>query len=133
MTNRNPPAHPHTTAFAGAWIGQTQGLDMPAHLWEIRPQGDYLRIATRWENDLRAATLVARLIPGQAAFQLGKFTATLVDPLHFVVPGWDTNDVRGHQGPAYDVVFSRAGLAELTSGRAYARFLAQQRAAPRAK
>jgi hypothetical protein len=127
LTNRTPPAHPQAAAFAGAWIGQTQGLDMPAHLWEIRPQGDWLRIASRWENELRAAALVARLIPGQAAFLLGTFTATLVDPLHFVIPRWDTNDVRGHEGPAYDVVFSRAGLAELTAARAYAKFLAQQR------
>jgi hypothetical protein len=56
------------------------------------------------------------LVPGEAAFTLGnQFRATLVDPQHFIIPDWDTNDTRSSEGPHYDVVFSRPGIAELTA------------------
>jgi hypothetical protein len=114
-----PPLH-----LAGRWIGETQGCDSPAHLWEIEQQGDRLIIRTRWESGRNETRLDGRLIPDEAAFRIGTMRAVLVDALHFVVPGWDTNDIRGGVGPAYDVVFSRPGLPELTAGAAYARWRA---------
>ena len=37
--------------FAGEWVGETMGCDMPAHVWEIRVIGDTLMdIHTRWED-----------------------------------------------------------------------------------
>jgi hypothetical protein len=103
------------TRFSGRWVGETQGCDMPAHIWEIIPRGDFLFINTRWENETRTVVLHGELIPGEDAFRINSFKATLVDPQHFLIPGWDTNDKRGGVGPAFDVVFSRPGIAELTA------------------
>lgn len=63
------------------------------------------------------------MIDGQAAFSVGDgFTATLVDSQHFIIPGWDTNDARDNVGPAYDVVFSRPGVAELLAHAVWRRY-----------
>jgi hypothetical protein len=43
-----------------------------------------------------------------------------------VIPGWDTNDKRGGEGPAYDVVFSRPGIAELVAKAVWLRSHAQE-------
>lgn len=106
------------TRFHGVWVGETQGIDMPAHLWEIRQSGRALHITTRWEGEQPAAGMafLAWAVDGEPAFMLGKIRATLVDPQHFIIPGWDTNDTRQGVGPSYDVVFSRPGIAELTAG-----------------
>ena len=89
--------------FSGPWIGEAIGCDSPAHVREIEVSGRSLRIRTRWEGD------AVKAVP--------------VDPQHFVIPGWDTNDTRGGIGPAYDVVFSRPGVAELSALAAYRRYL----------
>jgi hypothetical protein len=39
-----------------------------------------------------------------------------------VIQKWDTNDIRGGKGRAYDVIFSRPGIAELSAVEAYRRF-----------
>jgi hypothetical protein len=102
--------------FEGRWIGATQGCDMPAHVWEITQHGRYLTIETHWEDTGRVTRIYGALLPGEPAFKLGDaFRATLVGPQHFIIPGWDTNDTRGGEGPHYDVVFSRPGIAELTA------------------
>lgn len=103
--------------FSGTWIGETQGCEMPAHLWEIRQHGWRLTIHTRWEGEGEdeGGYFYGHVLDGQPAFRVSDFTATLVDPQHFIIPGWCTNDKRGGVGPAYDVVFSRPGLAELTA------------------
>jgi hypothetical protein len=102
--------------FGGRWIGATQGCDMPAHVWEITQRGQRITIETRWEDGTRVTRLYGELIPGSPAFKLGdQFTATLVDAQHFIIPGWDTNDARGGDGPSYDVIFSRPGIPELTA------------------
>jgi hypothetical protein len=112
--------------FIGQWIGETQGCESPAHIWEIRQRWSWLELYTHWEGEAPSRyPMHAELIPGEPAFMIRgteTFTATLVDPQHFVIPGWDTNDMRGGEGPAYDVVFSRPGLAELTAREAYLRF-----------
>lgn len=104
--------------FVGRWIGQTIGPISAAHVWEILDRGLHLEIRTRWEGQGQAHTLRAKPIDVEH-FEIhgleAIFTATLVDPLHFVIPGWDTNDTRGFDGPAFDVVFARPGLAELMS------------------
>jgi hypothetical protein len=109
------------TRFHGVWIGETQGIDMPAHLWEIRQSGRNLQIATRWEGGPPATgiSFVGWVVEGEPAFQINSIRATLVDPQHFIIPEWDTNDTRNRVGPSYDVVFSRPGIAELTAQRVW--------------
>ena len=113
--------------FTGRWIGETQGYVMPAHIWEITQHAlGFLMVSTRWEGQTEVAAFSAKLVPNELAFIISgskTFKATLVDKQHFVIPGWCTNDVRGGIGPAYDVVFSRPGIAELTGRQAYAQYL----------
>lgn len=105
--------------FTGRWIGETQEFDMPAHVWEIRQHGTRLAIDSRWEGETGVNRFYGALLAGGRSFTIGHFTAVLIDSQHFVIPGWDTNDTRGGDGPAYDVVFSRPGLAELTAHDAW--------------
>jgi hypothetical protein len=101
---------------------------MPAHIWEITQQGYGLLVSTRWEGDTNVASFYGRLLPDEAAFLLPGsklFKAMLVDKQHFVIAGWCTNDARGGNGPDFDVVFSRPGIAELTARRAYSRYLTE--------
>ncbi len=114
--------------FTGRWIGETQGVAMPAHIWEITQHGFGLMISTRWEGKTQVASFFGRLVPNEPAFLVGgdhDSKAILVDKQHFVIAGWCTNDARGGVGPAYDVVFSRPGIAELTARQAYALYLEQ--------
>jgi hypothetical protein len=92
---------------------------MPAHIWEIAHSGQRITIDTRWEDGTHVTRLYGELLPGAQAFKLDNFTATMVDAQHFIIPGWDTNDTRGGDGPSYDVVFSRPGIAELTAHKAW--------------
>ena len=111
--------------FLGPWIGETQGYEMPAHLWSIRDQygASHVTIDTTWEGAPGAGGMLGSLreFEGQPAFWIESFQAhgtglaLLVDASHFVIPGWDTNDTRSNRGPAYDVVFSRPGVAELNA------------------
>ena len=110
----------NASKFVGRWIGHTQGTPSPAHVWEITLAAPRkLKITTRWEDGREIAHFTGTLITGTAAFELQfpnrRVRATLVDSQHFIVPEWDTNDIRGDAGPDYDVVFSRPGLAELTA------------------
>ena len=112
--------------FTGRWIGETQGYQMPAHIWEITQQGFGLRISTRWEGGTNVGTFSGRLVPNEPAFLISGENASkavLIDKQHFVIAGWCTNDARGGVGPDYDVVFSRPGIAELTARQAYTRYL----------
>lgn len=116
--------------FLGRWIGETQGWEMPAHIWEISLQGAYLRMATRWEGYSQTGDFYAQIVPGEPAFQIQSVSngkAILIDKQHFVIPGWCTNDARNGQGPSYDVIFSRPGIAELTAREAYLKYLEQQK------
>jgi hypothetical protein len=116
--------------WSGRWIGESQGGDSPAHIWDITQRRGSLTIETRWEGELASARMNARLLTdgSMAGFRIetteGVREALLIDAQHFVIAGWDTNDTRGGSGPAYDVVFSRPGVAELTAAAAYARYLA---------
>jgi hypothetical protein len=107
--------------FLGSWVGQTQGAEMPAHLWEITLFGPTLRILTRWEGESESTHFIGRLVPGEPAFTVGTSKAILLDKQHFVIPGWCSNDRREGKGPSYDVVFSRPGIAELTARAVYRR------------
>ncbi len=113
-------SHDHAAKFAGRWIGHTQGAASPAHLWEIAPsKPGTLTINTRWEDGREIARFEAKVVDDGTALELTlpkrRVQATLVDSQHFIVPEWDTNDIRNDTGPDYDVVFSRPGLAELTA------------------
>jgi hypothetical protein len=114
-------------SFTGQWIGQTQGCDMPAHLWEITQYGDYLHLVTRWEGETSSAHFQAKLVPGEPAFEIayvedGK--ATLVDKQHFIIPRWCWGSTKPNEKNGYfDVVFSRPGIAELTAHAAYLKSL----------
>jgi hypothetical protein len=113
-------SHDHAPKFVGRWIGHTQGVASPAHVWEItQVTRRRLHILTRWEDGREIARFPADLVPNEAAFELElpqrTVQATLVDSQHFIIPEWDTNDIRGDAGLDYDVVFSRPGLAELTA------------------
>lgn len=107
---------PNRQAFVGRWIGQTMGGRSAAHIWDVIDRQFFLEIRTRWEGQGAAHVLRANPIDDSRFEIVGleyTFTATLVDPLHLIIRGWDTNDTRGFKGPEYDVVFSRPGLAEL--------------------
>jgi len=106
--------------FEGRWIGETIECESPAHLWHIRLRGSWLQVQTVWEgHETIGAPMYCNLIAGEPAFEikteLTNFRAQLVDAQHFIIAGWDTNDMRGGVGPAYDVVFSRPGIAELNA------------------
>jgi hypothetical protein len=118
--------------FNGLWVGETQGCDMPAHLWEITQHGRSLMIATRWEGEPAATgtAFTAWVIDGTPTCSVNGFLAVLVDPQHFIIAGWDTNDTRNGVGQHYDVVFSRPGIAELTAQRVWEHWRAEQPAAP---
>jgi hypothetical protein len=87
--------------LAGRWVGEMQGCDSPAHIWEIEQQGDRLIIRTRWENSHSETRLYGKLVAGANAFTIGSVHAVVLGPLHFVVPGCDTSDIRGGVGPAW--------------------------------
>lgn len=106
--------------FQGSWIGRSMGCESPAHVWEIEVSFRWLNLKTRWEGQEKSHELMGYLIDDQPAFRLGDKIATLLDSQHFIIPKWDTNDIRGGKGRSYDVVFSRPGLAELTADQAYA-------------
>ena len=114
------------TRFRGQWIGETQGCEMPAHIWEIAQHGNALTISARWEDETFASRMFARVLADEPAFMIGDSKAVLIDPQHFIIPEWDTNDKRGGVGPAYDVVFSRPGIAELTAGAIWRRWRAER-------
>jgi hypothetical protein len=134
--------------FIGRWIGETQECERPAHLWEIAhaPTSPYLlTILASRENTPQVTTHVAHLrsqdsfvVPYQPVIrfsidpsrqaldsQTPDFIAVLVDSQHFIIPGWDTNETPNNAGPAYDVVFSRPGLAELVAHEVWLRYKAQ--------
>jgi hypothetical protein len=109
------PTNITTASFTGQWIGETQGIEMAAHIWEIHQQGNLLVLTTRWEGETEAETFYARLVPGEPAFQImvpDENKATLLDKQHFVILGWCWDG-------RYDVIFSRPGLAELTARAVY--------------
>jgi hypothetical protein len=120
-------------AFTGQWIGETQGYDMPAHIWEITQQGNFLFLRTRWEGETTYAHFYASAVPGEPSFEIsgtdnGK--ATLVDKQHFVIPGWCWGTLSEKDGKKgnFDVVFSRPGIAELTARAAYLKSLEARKA-----
>jgi hypothetical protein len=121
MANDDTSWHKPNNHLSGHWIGETQGFDSPAHIWHITHQGERLIVDTRWENETSHTRLYGQLVPGEPAFITGNHKCYLVDSQHFIVPGWDTNDVRGGEGPDYDVVFSRPGIAELTAHEVWLR------------
>lgn len=129
---------PNRQLFVGRWLGQSIGHTAAAHVWDVIDRGSFYEIRTRWEGQGVAHALRGRPLD-DAHFEiqgaLSIFTATLVDPLHFIIPGWDTNDTRGFTGPEYDVVFSRPGLAELMARQIWEQTragLPQPRPAPNA-
>jgi hypothetical protein len=118
------PPTSHTAKFVGRWIGHTQGAQSSAHVWEITEyNATTLHITTRWEDGRHVSSNQARVLADEPGFVIEggerTFVATLVDTQHFIIPEWDTNDIRNHLGPDYDVVFSRPGLAELTARRVW--------------
>jgi hypothetical protein len=115
-------AEKHAALFAGRWVGETQGYDGPAHIWEITQHGSRLVIDSRWEGEGRGTRMWGTALADEPAFTLGNSKAILVSPQHFIIPGWDTNDTRGNSGPNYDVVFSRPGLAELRASEVWEAF-----------
>ena len=117
--------------FAGPWVGQTMGHDSPAHIWEITftSFGDtfrYASIATCWEGEASRRTLSPNIVEDGEATLLDfgyKRVAVPIGTQHFVIPKWDTNDIRSKKGRNFDVVFSRPGVAELGAHEAYQRYL----------
>ena len=115
---------PQAWQFNGRWIGESQGADRPAHVWEIRQVGDYVEIDNMWEGDPSFRPMSGTLDPEQAAFELSAadcvFRAVMVDPQHFIIAGWDTLYDGDELIAEYDVVFSRPGIAELTAHQVWA-------------
>lgn len=135
--------------FAGPWIGETQGCESPAHLWSLSDAGSRLFIRTSWEgadddNNGFDANLID--VAGLPAFHIcngapDEGVGVLVDAHHFIIPRWDTKDTRGNNGPDFDVVFSRPGVAELNARDVWRNFVSseiyhavsQRNAKPKAK
>ena len=91
-------------------------------MWRVRQNGREIFIHHRWEGETveHRSQMWAFVSADGRSFCFerkdeGGRRAYLLDDEHFVIPGWDTNDIRGGTGPAFDVVFSRPGLPELTS------------------
>lgn len=118
--------HIRAALFAGRWIGETQGYDAPAHVWDISVRGTQMTIESRWENETTRTRMHGKVSADTDGFLVGVSTAVLVDSQHFIIAGWDSNDTRGGEGPAYDVVFSRPGLAELQATDVWQRWLADR-------
>jgi hypothetical protein len=122
--------------LAGPWIGETQGCDSPAHLWSIEQHGEQLSIETTWEGQKGNCPMYGALHENEDTFTVvgsGTHIAHILDPQHFVIEQWDTNDIRDGVGPNYDVVFSRPGIAELTANEAWLRFVEKQKSQPKTK
>lgn len=107
--------------FSGRWIGETQGIDRPAHIWEITQEGSRLVIENLWEGQTEFRKMGSYLVEDEAAFDLSGtgFKALMLDPQHFIIPGWDTLYEGDRLIGAYDVVFSRPGIAELTANQVW--------------
>jgi hypothetical protein len=102
--------------FNGRWIGETQGIDRPAHIWEIRQAGRSVKIDNLWEGEAPFRRMTGIMVEGQAAFDLSDDRrAVMVDPQHFIIAGWDTFYDGDKLIAEYDVIFSRPGIAELTA------------------
>jgi len=120
----------YAAKFVGRWVGQTMGWNSPAHVWEITAHNAVnLTIITRWEDGREVGRFSAQAASTEPAFIVKMprrvFKAILVDPQHFLIPEWDTNDTRNYEGPDYDVVFSRPGLAELTARAVWHKYRAK--------
>ena len=119
----------------GPWIGETMGCDSPAHLWEITITtfGEgfrYARIATRWEGEAKQSHFHPDVVVkrGKALLEFHTGVRSVwVGAQHFVIPEWDTNNIRGNVGPTYDVVFSRPGVPELSAKDVYQRYIAMKK------
>ena len=112
---------PQAWQFSGRWIGESQGVDHPAHIWEIRQVGEYVEIDNMWEGEPSFRPMSGRLVQGQAAFDLSDvYRAVMVDPQHFIIAGWDTLYNGDELIAKYDVVFSRPGIAELMAHQVWA-------------
>lgn len=109
--------------FIGLWVGESMGTESsPAHLWRVRQDGRNLYIYHRWEGETAEHRnhMWALVSEDGRSFGFDRDEtkgkrALILDDEHFVIPGWDTNDIRGGVGPAFDVVFSRPGVPELQS------------------
>lgn len=125
----NAAKNSHAAKFVGRWVGQTMGWNSPAHVWEITALNEVnLEIVTRWEDGREVGRFFAHATADEPAFIIKNMRRTvkavLIDSQHFIIPEWDTNDTRNHEGPDYDVVFSRPGLAELTARNVWRKFRA---------
>ena len=117
--------------FSGPWVGQTMGHDSPAHVWEITfasfgETSRYAPISTCWEGETTRRTLSPKIVTigDHTTLDFGnQRTAVPVGVHHFVIPKWDTNEIRNKKGRHLDVVFSRPGVAELSAHDAYRRYL----------
>ena len=113
--------------FNGRWIGESQGTDRPAHIWEIRQVGDYVEIDNMWEGDPSFRPMSAHLVEGEAAFDLSDVRrAVMVDPQHFIIAGWDTIYDGDELIAEHDVVFSQPGIAELTAHQVWVEWKKKQ-------
>jgi hypothetical protein len=113
--------------FNGRWIGESQGVDRPAHIWEIRQVGDYVEIDNMWEGDPSFRPMSAHLVEGEAAFDLSEVhRAVMVDPQHFIIAGWDMLYDGEELIAEHDVVFSRPGIAELTAHQVWTEWKKRQ-------
>jgi hypothetical protein len=110
--------------LSGEWIGESMEIDTsPAHIWHIEHSGRNLYVMHRWEDEtsFKSGTLWYFVSEDghtlHMDYKCDHALGHVLDADHFIMYGWDTNDIRGNIGPAYDVVFSRQGLAELSAAR----------------
>ncbi len=106
--------------FNGAWVGESmrEGDAEPySEIWNITQRGNAIFIyPSRGHDGAHTGYFSGTVSEDGERFELfiipdGHADGRLLDADHFVMPGWD---VRDGQTPA-DVVFSRPGLAELSS------------------
>jgi hypothetical protein len=95
-------------SLAGTWIGATREDDV-THVWRV-VQRDENAFIYATVNDQGAENYYsARIEPGHLLINGSPHArASFVDADHFVLPGWHEER---------DMLFSRQGLAELSTGR----------------
>jgi hypothetical protein len=127
--------NPITHNFEGLWVGESMNVETsPAHLWRIaRNTSNWLFIYHKWEGEDDERGYFSAIVTDEGrSFQIGaanpelRGRGELIDDQHFVIRGWDTNDIRGGRGPHFDVVFSRPGIAELNARAVYRKFIERQ-------
>ncbi len=99
-------------SLAGVWIGATREEDV-AHVWRIVQRGESAFIYAALNEHGEENYYSARIVSTRLLINGSPHAASLVDADHFVLTRW--HDDR-------DMLFSRAGVAELLTADVWTRY-----------